>query len=161
VVRGPGIDVGYSLSGSLLIGDVRYTFRPNRSNVYGLVGGAFMQRGGDAWSDILPGTEFEKSNPAGIVGIGLRASGSARFQIDATAEFFLYSVDKVTSDRLVNGPFESKAFQSDLMFTVGFPLSFARRYPNEDRRAPRASSFGRGKRAGSTPDRGEVHVQAL
>lgn len=124
ITAGPGIAVGNSLPGSLTVVDARYTFRPNRSNVYGLIGAAFMWRGGDAWSDLLPNVEYETSNPAGVIGFGLRASGSARFQIDATAEWFLYSVDKVTSDSLVNGPFESKAFQADFMFTVGFPFTF-------------------------------------
>jgi hypothetical protein len=126
VTSGPGIGVGYSLGGSLVVADVRYTYRPNRSNIYGLIGGGFMRRGGDAWADLLPSVEYETSNPAGLVGFGLRASGSARFQIDVTAELYLYSVDKVTSATLVNGPFVSKAFQSDLMFTVAFPLTFTR-----------------------------------
>lgn len=124
VTSGPGIGVGNSLPGSLTVVDARYTYRPNRSNVYGLIGVAFMWRGGDAWSDLLPNVQYDTSNPAGLIGFGLRASGSARFQIDATAEWFLYSVDKVTSESLVNGPFESKAFQADFMFTVGFPITF-------------------------------------
>lgn len=126
VTSGPGIDVGYSLGGSLTVADVRFTYRPNRSNIYGLAGAAYMWRGGEAWSDLLPGVEFKTSNPAALIGFGLRASGSARFQIDVAAEWYIYSVDKVTSPLLVNGPFESKPFQTDFMFTVAFPLTFTR-----------------------------------
>jgi len=126
VTSGPGIDVGYSLGGTLTLADVRYTYRPNRSNVYGLVGAGYMWRGGDAWADLLPNVEYKTDNPTALLGFGLRASGSARFQIDVAAEWYFYSVDKVTSPILVNGPYESKAFQTDFMFTVAFPLTFTR-----------------------------------
>jgi hypothetical protein len=127
VTSGNGIDVGYSLDGSLVIGDLRYTYRPARSNLYGLVGGAFMNRGGRAWGDLISNAEYNKSNASGVAGLGLRASGSSRFQIDATLEFYLYSVDKVKSASLVNGPFEAQSFQSDILLTVGFPITLSGR----------------------------------
>lgn len=127
VVSGPGLDVGYSLSGSLTVVDARFTYRPTRSNFYALAGAALMNRGGRAWSDILPGVEYTKSNPSGLVGLGIRASGSARFQIDATIELLVYSVKKVGSNTLVNGPFVANELQSDLLFTVGLPISLGQR----------------------------------
>ena len=84
VTSGNGIDVGYTLDGSLVISDLRYTYRPARSNLYGLVGGAFMNRGGRAWGDLISNAEYNKSNASALAGLGLRASGSSRHRTRAT-----------------------------------------------------------------------------
>jgi hypothetical protein len=86
-----------------------------------------MRRGGTAWGSVLANVEYNETNPALLAGLGLRASASSRLQIDATAEFYLYSVNKVASTSLVNGPFEANKFQSDLVFTLGFPIALSGR----------------------------------
>jgi hypothetical protein len=127
-----GSNVGISLRGRMLEADARATFRPRRTNVFGIAGLAFQTRGGRAWDEsIWPSAEptvYNKSNLAAVLGVGLRAAASSMVRTDVTAELHLYNASRV--DRgfaFVNSTFENKKLQADLLVTVGIPITISQR----------------------------------
>jgi hypothetical protein len=127
-----GNNVGISLRGHLIEADARATFRPRRTNVFGIAGVGMQTRGGRAWdASIWPSAEptvYNKSNLTGIVGLGLRAAASPRIRTDVTAELHVYSASRV--DRgfaFVNSTFENKKTQADFVLTVGIPITLLQR----------------------------------
>jgi len=102
---------GLAQDGSIIHGSVRAVVSPRRSNLFLLAGPAIIRRGGDAWdgaksSDI---TDF-----GGVVGFGFRANVTPRFRVNFTAESYLYSF---------NGSGVGSKFQSDLLVSLGVPIS--------------------------------------
>jgi hypothetical protein len=108
---GSGIDGGAAFDGNLVYGSVRAVITPRRSNLFLLAGPAIVHRGGDAWSGYSDLTDF-----GGVAGFGIRANVTPKFRINLTAETYLYSLN-------VSGVNTKSKFQSDLLVTVGVPIS--------------------------------------
>ncbi len=118
------LPLGFSQSGKMLVANGRITYRPARSNLYGILGAGYMSRGGDAWKDenFGPTTRFKKNNVEAIVGFGLRAAVWPKVGVDVSTELHLYSVNKVEAGFTFAGTYTSKKFQPDLIVTVGLPI---------------------------------------
>jgi len=111
-------DCSTNFSGNVITGSGRILFRPRRSNIQFIVGGAYVKHSGEAWDD--PSTT-ETSNFGGVAGLGIRANITPRFVLSLNGEAFIYSFDPDGSDSL----FEGKT-QADLVFTVGVPIALSR-----------------------------------
>lgn len=111
-------DCSTNLKGSLILGSARVRFRPRRSNLYFLVGGAYAKHGGKAWDDPLTS---DLSDIGAVVGFGLRASITPQVPLNIGAEAYIYSFDPDGS-----GTVFSAQTQSDLLFTIGIPISLSR-----------------------------------
>jgi hypothetical protein len=111
---GDGLDGGISQDAYSMYGSVRAVFTPARSNLFLIAGPAVIKKGGDAWEGIDSGdlTDF-----GGAVGFGIRANVTPRFRLNLTAETYLYSFQA--------GDADSK-FQSDVLVSVGIPISLGR-----------------------------------
>lgn len=134
-----GRSIGQSLPGSTLVGELRATYRPRRSNAYLLVGTSYWSRSGDAWDAsfwdqttgrppaFLP-TIYNKANFAGIVGLGLRAQASPSFALDVTLEAHLSSGKRVAQgfSLAASNNFQNNEFQTDLILKVGYPIALTR-----------------------------------
>jgi len=118
------VNVGVSLSGTIMTATGRVVFRPARTNLYLLVGGGMVKRGGDTWNPDLTGVLTESlTNFGGVVGFGARANVTPKFALNVTVESMLYSSDPDGSDGTT---YESK-FQSDIYVSIGIPIGFGRR----------------------------------
>jgi len=116
--------VGVSLPGTIMTATGRVVFRPSRTNLYLLVGGGMVKRGGDTWDPDFTGLETTSlTNFGGVVGFGARANVTPKFALNVTVESLLYSTDPDGGD--LNG-YESK-FQSDIYVSIGIPIGFGRR----------------------------------
>ena len=105
-------DCSTNFKGNVILGSARLQFRPRRSNLYGILGGAVVNHGGDAWKGTNQLTDF-----GAVVGFGLRASVTPRISLNMTAEAYIYSFDPDGT----GNTFTSKT-QEDLLFTVGVPI---------------------------------------
>ena len=110
-------DCSTNFSGNVITGSGRILFRPRRSNLHFILGGAYVKHGGKAWDD--PSTS-ETSDIGGVVGFGLRANITPRFALSLTAEANIYKFDPDGSTAF----FDAKT-QTDLMFSVGVPISLS------------------------------------
>jgi hypothetical protein len=125
-----GLPAGSTLKGSITMLSARLTFAPRRTNVYGILGAGYMSRGGIAWDETQwrPGTVYNKTNVAGIVGAGLRAAASPKLLVDLTAELHLHNRARVAQGfALGSQPFHNAGMQSDLIVTAGIPIGFGTR----------------------------------
>jgi hypothetical protein len=111
------------LSGTVLTGTGRLVFRPARTNMYLLVGGGIVSRGGDAWE----GDDVEKTDLAAVLGVGARANVTPKFAINVLIEGTFYSLD---ADGTPDDPtldFFTSSLQSDITVSIGIPIGFGRR----------------------------------
>jgi hypothetical protein len=111
------------LSGTVITGTGRLVFRPARTNLFLVVGGGIVTRGGDAWE----GDEVEKTDLAAVLGIGARANVTPKFAINVLIEGMFYSLD---ADGTPDDPaldFFTSSLQSDLTVSIGIPIGFGRR----------------------------------
>ncbi|HWA57417.1 MAG TPA: outer membrane beta-barrel protein [Gemmatimonadales bacterium] len=106
-----GTDGGISQKGNMIFGSLRAVVSPRRSNLFLLAGPAIITRGGDAWDGVKKSdiTDF-----GGVVGFGFRANVTPRFRVNFTLESYLYSF---------NGGGDKSKFQSDLLASLGVPIS--------------------------------------
>lgn len=111
-------DCSTNFKGNVLMGSGRLLFRPRRSNIHFLGGVTYVKHSGDAWDD--PSTT-ETGDLGGVVGLGIRANITPRFVLSLNAEGHFYSFDPDGDDSV----FEKKT-QTDLLFTVGLPISLSR-----------------------------------
>jgi hypothetical protein len=119
----PDVNVGASLPGTLMTGTGRVVFRPARTNLYLLVGGGAVIRGGDTWDPAITGVETTSlTNFGGVVGFGARANVTPKFALNVTVEALLYPAD-ADGDLTV---YDSQ-FQSDIYVSIGIPIGFGRR----------------------------------
>jgi opacity protein-like surface antigen len=122
--------VGFSYGGSITMLSARLTFARRRTNVYGILGAGYMNRGGDAWNvaNWLPGTLYNTSNVSGILGAGLRAAASPKLLVDLTAELHLHNKGRIAQGFAQGSqPFHNAGLQSDLIVTAGIPIAFGSR----------------------------------
>jgi hypothetical protein len=118
------VTAGVSLPGSIIAATGRLVFRPARTNLYLLVGGGIVSRGGDTWDPDVTGLQTESlTNIGGVVGFGARANVTPKFALNVTVEGMLYSADPDGDD---GGTYESK-LQSDIYVSIGIPIGFGRR----------------------------------
>lgn len=118
------VNAGVSLAGTIITGTGRVVFRPARTNLYLLVGGGVVIRGGDTWDPDLTGVLTESlTNFGGVVGFGARANVTPKFALNVTVEGMLYSADPDGGDSDI---YES-TFQSDIYVSIGIPIGFGRR----------------------------------
>jgi hypothetical protein len=111
---GDGLNGGVSQDGNIVYGSVRAVISPARSNLFLIAGPAYIHRGGDAWE----GVDSDDLNDfGGVVGFGIRANVTPRFRLNLTAETYLYSFQAGQSD---------SKFQSDVLVSVGVPISLGR-----------------------------------
>jgi opacity protein-like surface antigen len=115
----PSVTGGVSLPGNIITANGRLVFRPARTNLYLLVGGGMVKRGGETWdfADITKKTTF-----GAVAGFGARANVTPKFALNVTVEGNFYSSDP---DGDGTG-YESK-FQSDIYVSIGVPFGFGRR----------------------------------
>lgn len=104
-------DCSQNFKGNLLLGSARLQFRPRRSNVHLMIGGAMIRHGGKAWGDSA------HTNYGALVGIEVRASVTPQLPLVIGAEGYFYSFDADESGTT----FKNKT-QADLLFTVGVPI---------------------------------------
>lgn len=112
-------EIGFALSGNILIANGRLIYRLPRSNLYLLGGAGLVQRGGDFW-DLAE--DAEKTSIGGVIGAGVRAAVTPRFALDVAVEANLYSVDPDGEGT----DFDSK-FQQDFLVIIGVPIPIAGR----------------------------------
>ncbi len=117
------VNAGVSLPGYIINGTGRVVFRPARTNLYLLVGGGMVMRGGDTWDPDVTGVDTQSlTNFGGVVGFGARANVTPKFALNVTVESLLYPCDPDGD----GGAYESK-FQSDIYVSIGIPIGFGRR----------------------------------
>lgn len=107
-------EIGFALSGNILIANGRLIYRLPRSNLYLLGGGGIVQRGGDFW-DLVE--DPQKTSFGGVIGAGVRAAVTPRFALDVALEANLYSTDPDGEGT----DFDSK-FQQDFLVVIGVPI---------------------------------------
>lgn len=118
------VSAGVSLPGTIISGTGRIVFRPARTNLYLLVGGGMVSRGGDTWDPAVTGIQTESlTNFGGVVGFGARANVTPKFALNVTVESMLYSMDPDGGD----GTTYESTFQSDIYVSIGIPIGFGRR----------------------------------
>lgn len=111
---GDGLDGGVSQDGNIIFGSIRAVISPARSNLFLLAGPAIIKRGGDAWEGV---DSEDLTDFGGVVGFGIRANVTPRFRLNLTAETYLHSFQAGESD---------SKFQSDVLVSVGIPISLGR-----------------------------------
>jgi len=120
-LRNLGIRYGTSTKGTIFLATVRALFRPARTNVHFIVGGGIVQRGGDFWKYIKDNNGLKATTPMGVLGVGVRASVTPKFQLDINAEGDFYSFDPHFGTAAVTT--DGTKLQTDLLLTVGVPIT--------------------------------------
>lgn len=111
---------GVSLPGTILTANGRLVFRPARTNLYLLVGGGMVKKGGDTWDfDFIT----NKTSIGGVVGFGARANVTPQFALNVTVEGNFYKSDP---DGSTGTAYDSK-LQSDIYVSIGVPIGLGRR----------------------------------
>jgi Outer membrane protein beta-barrel domain len=116
----PNVNGGVSLTGTIITANGRLVFRPARTNLYLLVGGGMVKRGGDTWN--FPEIT-KKTAIGGVVGFGARANVTPKFALNVTVESNIYKSDP---DGSTGTAYDSK-LQSDIYVSIGVPIGFGRR----------------------------------
>jgi len=117
------VTTGVSLPGTIITGTGRVVFRPARTNLYLLVGGGMVSRGGDTWDPDFTGIQTTSlTNFGGVVGFGARANVTPKFALNVTVEGMLYPMDPDG-----DGTTYESTFQSDIYVSIGIPIGFGRR----------------------------------
>lgn len=107
-----------SLSGTIVTASGRLLYRPARTNLFLIVGGGIVSRGGDTWDEQVTGLPLtELTDFAGVAGFGVRASVTPKFALMVSVESYLYSFDPDGS-----GDIYPTKFQSDLYVSIGVPI---------------------------------------
>lgn len=121
--------IAYTLHGRIIMANLRATYRPRRSNLYGLGGIGYMLRGGRAWDEGLwssvsaEPTRYNKSNLTAIVGAGLRAAANPRVSTDITVELHFHDRGRVARGFAFAGSnYSNGGLQTDLVITAGIPI---------------------------------------
>lgn len=112
----PGDTSSFTDKANLLTATGRFLYRPARTNLHFILGGGMVKRGGSAWE----GGE-KLTSPAGILGLSVRAAVSPKFALSVSAEATMYSFDIDGS-----GPTNSSKLQSDLVVSIGVPITLSR-----------------------------------
>jgi hypothetical protein len=118
-----GFAIAASAKGTALLASGRVLFRPARTNLFFIVGGGIVHRGGDQWKLQHDSVGTKLTSVAGILGLGVRAAVTPKFALLVSAEANLYSFDPKlgpTGDES-NG----SKLQSDLLVTIGIPLTLS------------------------------------
>jgi len=116
-----GIRDGISIKGNLLLANARLLFRPARTNLHFIVGGGIVKRGGEFWKFVKDNSNVKLTSPAGILGIGVRASVTPKFALNISAEANIYSFDPHFG--LGADPSNGSKLQADLLVSVGIPIA--------------------------------------
>jgi hypothetical protein len=111
---------GVSLPGNIITASGRVVFRPARTNLYLLVGGGMVKKGGDTWDFAFI---TKKTSIGGVVGFGARANVTPKFALNVTVEGNFYKSDPDGSAGTV---YDSK-LQSDVYVSIGVPIGLGRR----------------------------------
>jgi hypothetical protein len=121
---GLGISAGTSIKGNIILANARLLFRPARTNLHFIVGGGIVKRGGDFWKFIKDNSNAKLTSPAGILGVGVRASVTPKFALNVNAEGYFYSFDPKFG--VGTDPSNGSKLQTDLLVTVGVPIAIGR-----------------------------------
>lgn len=101
--------------GELLMVNARVLFQPRRTNLYFALGAGTARRRGEAFD--VPGLD-DKSDIAGIVGIGVRTRVSPKWGFRLGLEMHLYTTDPDGSNI-----YYQKRQQRDVLVTIGVPFA--------------------------------------
>jgi hypothetical protein len=124
-----GFGVAFSAAGHILLPSGRLLFRPARTNLHFIIGGGVVIRGGDFWKNRK---DFSKlTSPAGILGLGVRASVTPKFVLIVSAEGSFYSFDPMLGAHAPPNPApfdqpNGSKLQADLLVSVGVPITLSR-----------------------------------
>ena len=118
-----GFAFGASAKGNVLLASGRLLYRPARTNLSLIVGAGMVHRGGDAWKASKDSAGTKTTSPAGVLGVGVRAVVTPKFSLLISAEVNLYSFDPKFGP--VGDESNGGKLQSDLLFTIGVPLTLA------------------------------------
>jgi len=110
-------------TGRVITGTGRLVVRPARTNLFLVVGGGIVTRGGDAWS----GSDVKKTDPAGVLGIGARANVTPQFALNVLIEGTFYALDPDGTPTNPADDFFKSSLQSDITVSVGIPIGLGRR----------------------------------
>ena len=119
-----GFAAAASARGNVLLVSGRVLYRPARTNLHFIVGGGIVRRGGDVWKIAKDSADVKTTSPAGILGIGVRASVTPKFALMISAEASLYSFDPRFGP--FSDPSNGSKLQSDLLVSVGVPITLSR-----------------------------------
>lgn len=119
-----GFGNAVSAKGHVLLASGRVLFRPQRTNLHFIVGGGIVTRGGEVWSRLKTTNGTKLTSPAGILGIGVRASVTPKFALNIDAEGNFYSFDPHfgVGTNTSNG----SKLQSDVLVTIGVPITLSK-----------------------------------
>jgi hypothetical protein len=120
-VDASGFATALSGKGTVLLASGRLLYRPSRTNLHFIIGGGMVKRGGDLWKSAKDIAGTKLTSPAGILGLGVRASVTPKFALNVTAEGHFYSYDPrfgPTGDES-NG----SKLQTDLLLSIGVPIT--------------------------------------
>lgn len=123
-LRNLGISTGTSVKGTIFLATGRVIFRPARTNIHFIVGAGIAKRGGEFWKFIKDSASGKTTSPLGVLGIGVRASVTPKFQLDINAEGNFYSYDPHFGVGTNNS--NGTKLQSDLLLTVGVPITLSK-----------------------------------
>lgn len=118
-----GFVAGFSARGNVLLVSGRVLYRPARTNLHFIVGGGIVRRGGDVWKLAKDSADAKTTSPAGILGLGVRASVTPKFALMISAEANLYSFDP--SFGPFSDPGNGSKLQTDLLVSVGIPFALS------------------------------------
>ena len=115
-----GFVLGVSAKGSVLLMNGRLLYRPPRTNLHFIFGAGIVHRGGKVWTTAHDSSGTKITSPAGILGIGVRASVTPKFALNVSAEGNFYSFDPKLgpSGNTSNGT----KLQADFVVAVGVPI---------------------------------------
>lgn len=116
-----GFSVAFSGKGNVIIANARLLYRPARTNLHFIIGGGIVKRGGDLWKTAHDSSGVKTTSPAGIIGVAVRAAVTPKFALSLSAEDHLYSFDPMFTT-----PSTGKKLQSDLLITIGIPITLSR-----------------------------------
>jgi hypothetical protein len=119
-----GFSLAASAKGNVIIANARLLYRPARTNLHFIIGGGIVKRGGDLWKLAHDSASVKTTSPSGVIGVAVRAAVTPKFALSITAEDHLYSFDPGFGP--FSAPSNGKKLQSDLLITIGIPVTLSR-----------------------------------
>jgi Outer membrane protein beta-barrel domain len=119
-----GFSLAASAKGNLLLTNARLLYRPARTNLHFIIGGGIVHRGGDIWKLAHDSANVKTTSVTGVLGVSVRAAVTPKFALSISAEDHLYSFDPGFGP--FSDPSNGKKLQSDVLITIGIPVTLSR-----------------------------------